>query len=276
MNGIFELAIFGNYTLKCQKMETSKFSTSGSMQFIHQTAKIGMSFTCGNFSVIEEGVEIGDDCTIGHNVVIHAGTKIGNSVRIDSNTVVGKQPLRSKKSIFKSNKNYEPAAIGNECLIGAQVVIYTGCEIGNNVLIADSAAIREDVKVGELTIVGRSCTIENLTTIGRECKLETNSYITAYSVIEDNCFIAPGVVTTNDNFLGRTMERFKHFKGVTVRKGGRIGGGAVILPGLEIGEDAVVAAGAVVTKNVPAGKIFAGVPAKEFGDVPTEQLLKNQ
>jgi acetyltransferase-like isoleucine patch superfamily enzyme len=95
-------------------------------------------------------------------------------------------------------------------------------------------------------------------------------------VLEDFCFIAPGVVTTNDNYLGRTEERFKHFKGVIVRKGGRIGGGAVILPGLEIGEDAIIAAGSVVTKNVPARQIFAGIPAKYFKDTPKEQLLENQ
>jgi serine O-acetyltransferase len=244
--------------------------------FIHNSAKIGNNADIGKFAVIEEDVIIGNDCIIGHNVVIRKGTKIGNSVRIDDNTVVGKQPLRSKRSIFKSDKKYTPAIIGDECLIGALVVIYTGCEISNNVLIADSAAVREDVKIGEFTIIGRSCTVENFTTIGKKCKLETNSYITAYSVVEDYCFIAPGVVTTNDNYLGRTEERFKHFKGVTVRKGGRIGGGAVILPGIEIGEDAVIAAGAVVTKNVPAKEIYIGMPAKRFKDTPPEQLLENQ
>ncbi len=257
-------------------METGKFlSTMGNM-FIDGSAKIGNNCVIGQFSVIEKDVVIGDDCQIGHNVVIHTGTKIGNGVRIDANSVIGKQPLRSKRSIFKVDKIYEPAVIGDECLIGAQVIVYTGCKIANNVLIADSAAIREDVTVGEYTIIGRSCTVENFTTIGKKCKLETNSYITAYSIIEDYCFIAPGVITTNDNFLGRTEERFKHFKGVTIRKGGRIGGGAVILPGIEIGEDAVVAAGAVVTKNVPAKTIYAGIPAKELRDVPPEQLLENQ
>jgi acetyltransferase-like isoleucine patch superfamily enzyme len=209
-------------------------------------------------------------------VVIREGTSIGKSVRIDDNTVIGKQPLRSKRSIFKSTKAYDPAVIGDECLIGAQVVVYTGCEIANNVLIADSAAIREDVRIGEYTIIGRSCTVENFTTIGKKCKLETNSYITAYSLLEDYCFIAPGVITTNDNYLGRTEERFKHFKGVTIRKGGRIGGGAVILPGIEIGADAVVAAGSVVTRNVPPKEIYLGAPAKKFRDTPPEQLVENQ
>jgi acetyltransferase-like isoleucine patch superfamily enzyme len=256
--------------------EKGKYTSKDNPFIIDSSANIGENFSCGNYCVIEKNVTIGKDCSFGHNVVVHEGTVIGSSVRIDDNTVIGKQPLRSKRSIFKSDKVYLPAVIGDECLIGAQVVVYTGCEIANNVLVADSAAVREDVKIGEYTIVGRSCTVENFTTIGRKCKLETNSYITAYSVLEDFCFIAPGVVTTNDNYLGRTEERFKHFKGVTIRKGGRVGGGAVILPGLEIGEDAIVAAGAIVTKNVPARKIFAGVPAKELRDTPKEQLLENQ
>ena len=257
-------------------LKTGSFVSESNFCFIDPSCKIAKNTTIGNFCVIEKNSEIGSDCIIGHNVVIHEGTKIGNSVRIDDNTVIGKQPLRSKRSIFKSDKIYKPAVIGNECLIGAQVVVYVGTEIANNVLIADTAAVREDVKVGEYSIIGRCCTVENFTTIGKKCKLETNCYITAYSVLEDYCFIAPGVTTTNDNYLGRTEERFKHFKGVTVRKGGRIGGGAVVLPGIEIGEDAVVAAGSVVTKNVPAREIYLGIPAKRFRETPKEQLLENQ
>ncbi len=243
---------------------------------IDKTAEIGTGTTFGRHVVVEENVKIGANCQIGHHVVIHAGSVIGDDVRIDDQTVVGKQPMRSKRSIFKDEKKLPPTKIGNGCLIGAGVVVYAGCEIANNVLIADTAAVRENVTVGEYTIIGRGATVENFTTIGKKCKLETGCYITAYSVVEDYCFIAPKVTTTNDNFLGRTEERFKHFKGVTVRKGGRIGGGAVILPGKEIGEDAVVAAGSVVTKNIPARQVWAGVPAKYFGKTPQEQLLENQ
>lgn len=243
---------------------------------IHPTAKIGVNFQAGFYCVIEKDVKIGENCTFGNGVIIKEGSVIGNSVRIDDNSVIGKQPLRSKRSIFKSDKTYASAKIGDDCLIGTHAVVYVGTEIANNVLIADSAAVREEVKIGEYTIIGRSVTVENLTTIGKKCKLETNCYITAYSVIEDFCFIAPGVITTNDNFLGRTEERFKHFKGVTLRRGGRIGGGAIILPGIEIGEDAVVAAGSVVTRNIPPKGIYLGSPAKKFRNTPEEQLLENQ
>ena len=118
--------------------------------------------------------------------------------------------------------------------------------------------------------------IENFCTIGAYCKLETNVYVTAYSEIEDRVFIAPCVATSNDNFIGRTEERFKHFKGVTIKKGARIGVGAVILPGKVIGEDALIAAGALLTGNAESRVIVAGVPAKKFREVPPEQLLENQ
>jgi UDP-2-acetamido-3-amino-2,3-dideoxy-glucuronate N-acetyltransferase len=132
------------------------------------------------------------------------------------------------------------------------------------------------VTVGDRTIVGRGVTVENHCEIGRYCKLESECYITAYSKLGDRVFVAPGVSTSNDNFIGRTKERFKHFKGVTVERGGRIGTGAVILPGKTVGADALVAAGAVLTTDAPARKVVLGCPAKPIRDVPEEQLLENQ
>jgi hypothetical protein len=160
--------------------------------------------------------------------------------------------------------------------VGTGVVLYRGASIDARVLIADLATVRENVTIGRGTIVGRGVTVENVCTIGRYCKLESECYITAYSTLEDRVFVAPGVVTSNDNYVGRTPERFKHFKGVTVRKGGRIGAGSVLLPGVTVGEDALVAAGSVVTRDVPARKIALGAPAKAWRDVPVEQLLENQ
>ena len=243
---------------------------------IDSTAALGMDTTTGEFTVIKANVKIGKNCAIGNNVVIHEGTIIGDNVRIDDCTVIGKQPMRAKRSIFKDEKRMSPAEIADNCLLGAQVVVYSGAKISSGVLIADTAAIRENVTIGEYTIVGRGVTIENFCSIGKKCKLETACYITAYSEVGDYCFIAPGVMTTNDNYLGRTEERFKHFKGITIKKGGRIGGRAIILPGIVIGEDAVVGAGSVVTRDVPPRKVVIGVPAKYFRDTPEDQLLENQ
>ena len=244
--------------------------------FISDKAKLGKNVALDKNIIIEDEVTIGDNCRIGYNVVIRKGTKIGNNVRIDDNTVIGKYPMRATLSIFKEEKNLSPTYISDNCLIGANTVIYIGSSISNNVLIADLASIRENTAIGEYTIVGRGVTVENYVKIGKRCKLESECYITAYSELEDYVFIAPGVVTSNDNYLGRTEERFKHFKGITVKKGARIGANAVILPGETIGEDALVAAGSVVTKDVPPRKIVMGSPARIIRDVPEEQLIKNQ
>ena len=244
--------------------------------FISDKAKLGKNIIFAKNVIIEEDVTIGDNCSLGYNVVIRKGTTIGDNVRVDDNTIIGKFPMRASLSIFKEEKNLPPTHIANNCLIGANTVIYIGSNISNNVLVADLASIRENTAIAEYTIVGRGVTVENFVKIGKRCKLESECYITAYSELEDYVFIAPGVVTSNDNFLGRTEERFKHFKGITVKKGGRIGANAVILPGKIIGEDAVIAAGSVVTKDVPPRKIVMGSPARVIRDVPTEQLIKNQ
>lgn len=223
-----------------------------------------------------DNVILGSNIEFGNNVTIHNNVIIGDNVRIDDNVVLGKLPMAAVNSAVTKKTTLPSLKIGSGCIIGTNAVIYQGANIGSNCLVADLSSIRELVSIGEKTIVGRGVAIENKCTIGSNCKLETNAYITAYSIIEDNVFIAPGVKTSNDNFVGRTKERFDNFKGVIARKGARIGVGAVILPGIELGEDCLVAAGSLVTKNVPAKKIVAGVPAKIFKDVPKEQLLENQ
>jgi len=243
---------------------------------IHSTARIGEGTCHGHFCVFGEQVTIGKGCVIGSNVIIHDGVTIGDNVRIDDNTVIGKWPMKAANSAVTKEQELAPTVIGSDCIIGTGVVIYRGCTIGRKVLIADLSTVRENVTVGDFTIVGRGVAIENYCTIGRYCKLETNVYITAYSELEDRVFVAPCAATSNDNFVGRTEERFKHFKGVTVKRGGRIGVNATILPGKTVGADGLVGAGAVMTTDCPPKKIVVGMPAKVFRDVPEEQLLENQ
>jgi acetyltransferase-like isoleucine patch superfamily enzyme len=244
--------------------------------YLHPSARIGAGTQLGHNSVVHENVVVGETCSIGSGVVIHADSVIGDNVRIDDNTVIGKLPMKAVLSAVTSDQLLKPCVIASHCLIGAMVVIYRGCTLNSQVMVADLASLREDVEVGELTIIGRGVTVENHVKIGSRCKLETEAYITALSEISDGCFIAPEVTFTNDNFLGRTKERFKFHKGVTMRRGARIGANVTVLPGLTLGEDALVAAGSIVTRDVPARKIVMGSPAKIWRDVPTEQLLENQ
>lgn len=243
---------------------------------ISEDAKIGLNVSLGQNVVIEDDVEISSNVTIGHNVVIHSGVRIGQDTIVYDNTVLGKIPFKASSSATTRIKVLPPLTIGDHVTIGANCVIYRGAILKSNVFVGDLASIREDVEIGEYTIIGRGVTVENQTTIGNHVKIEAEAYVTALSTIGDFCFIAPEVAFSNDNYMGRTQERFKHFKGPTLKRGARIGVNATLLPAVTIGEDAVVAAGALVTKDVPDGVIVAGIPAAYFKDVPKEQLLDKE
>jgi acetyltransferase-like isoleucine patch superfamily enzyme len=204
--------------------------------------------------------------------VVYPGTVLGEGVKVLENAVVGKQPSLSPRSTAK-REPLPPTEIGDGTIVSAGAIVFAGTRIGARVILGDQSCVRERVEIGDDVVVGRGSLVENDTTIGALTKIQANAYITAYSTLEDNVFIAPCVVTTNDNFMGRTERRHGLIKGPTIRRGARVGGGAILCPGVEIGEEAFVGAGAVVTKDVPARKLVVGSPARVIRDVPEDELL---
>lgn len=223
--------------------------------------------------VMGEGVEIGADVEIGANVVIHDGTRIGDGCVIQDNVVLGKQPKLSSRSTSKAKAPLAPLELGEGAAVCSGALVYAGTVIGPGAIVGDLATVRERCVLGEGVVVGRGVCIENDVPIGAFTKIQSNSYITAYSELEEHVFVAPCVTTTNDNFMGRTEERHAQIKGAIIRRGARVGGGVVILPGIEIGAEAFVAAGALVTRDVPPGKLVAGLPAQVWRDVPAEEMV---
>ena len=212
---------------------------------------------------------------LGQNVVVYPGTVIGDGCVIGDNAVLGKQPSLSPRSTAR-REPLPPLQLGAGTIVSTGAVVFAGTRIGARVIVGDQACVRERCVVEDDVVIGRGSLVENDTTIGALTKIQAHAYITAYSTLEDNVFIAPCVATTNDNFMGRTERRHQLLKGPTIRRGARVGGAAVLLPGIEIGEEAFVGAGAVVLRDVPPRAVVVGSPARQIREVPADELLENQ
>jgi acetyltransferase-like isoleucine patch superfamily enzyme len=211
---------------------------------------------------------------VGDNVVIYPGTVIADGCRIADNVVLGKQPALSPRSTAR-REELPPLEVGPGTVVSTGAIVFAGTRIGARVIVGDQACVRERCVVGDDVVIGRGSLVENDTTIGALTKIQANAYVTAYSTLEDNVFIAPCVTTTNDNYMGRTEKRHALMRGPTIRRGARVGGAAVLLPGIEIGEEAFVGAGAVVLEDVPPRTVVVGNPARPLRHVSDEELLEN-
>jgi acetyltransferase-like isoleucine patch superfamily enzyme len=204
--------------------------------------------------------------------VVYPRTVMGEGVQVLEYAVVGKQPVLSPRSTAM-REDLPPAVLGAGTIVSTGAVVFAGTTLGARVIVGDQACVRERCAIGDDVVIGRGSLIENDTTVGALTKIQADAYITAYSTLEDQVFIAPCVVTTNDNFMGRTERRHELRKGPTIRRGARVGSAAVLCPGIEIGEEAFVGAGAVVTKDVPPRVIVVGNPARVLREVLDEELL---
>src|SRR3954471_18176440 len=204
---------------------------------------------------------------------VYPGTVLGEGVKVLEGAVVGKQPTLSPRSTAK-REPLPPTELGDGTIVSTGAIVFAGATVGARVILGDQSCVRERVEVGDDVVLGRGSLIENDTTVGARTKIQAGAYITAYCTLEEDVFIAPCVTTTNDNFMGRTERRHELVRGATIRRGARVGGAAVLLPGVEIGEEAFVGAGALVLRDVPPRMVVVGAPARVLREVPAEELLE--
>jgi UDP-2-acetamido-3-amino-2,3-dideoxy-glucuronate N-acetyltransferase len=206
---------------------------------------------------------------------VYPGTVLAEGVRVLEYAVVGKQPALGPKSTAKRDP-LPPAEIGEGTVVSTGAIVFAGATVGAGCILGDQSCVRERVTIADDVVIGRGALVENDTTIGSGTRIQAEAYVTAYATLEEDVFIAPCVVTTNDNFMGRTERRKELMKGPTIRRGARVGGGAILCPGIEVGEEAFVGAGAVVTKDVPPRMVVVGNPARVIRAVAEDELLENQ
>ncbi len=220
--------------------------------------------------LLGEDVEIGEGVTFGAHVVVHAGTVLGDGCTIEDHVVLGKPPRLASRSA--AHGDVGRLRLGAGVTVCAGSVVLAGASVGDGALLGDQSFVRERSTIGADSIIGRGSVVDNDVTLGARVRVQTNVYLTAFTVVEDDVFLGPGAVTTNDDTIGRRPSG-EPLRGATLRRACRIGGGAVLTPGVEVGEEAFVAAAALVTSDVPPRVVVMGIPARVVRDVPPGDLL---
>lgn len=223
--------------------------------------------------LLGEDVQIGAEVAFGAHVVVHAGTVIGAHCTIEDQAVLGKRPRLAASSSARGG-DVGRLELAERVTVCAGAVLFAGAKLGEGAIVGDQAFVRERSVTGAGSVIGRGSVVDNDVALGARVRVQTNVYLAAFTLVEDDVFIGPGVTTTNDDTMGR-HDGQAPLRGPRLGRASRIGAGAVLTPGVQIGEEAFVAAGALVTHDVPARAVVMGVPARIIREVGEEDLLES-
>lgn len=213
-------------------------------------------------------VSIAPDAVIGANVVIYGGTRIDAGAQVQDFVSLGKPSVRGTGA----GQADQATVVGPGAVVGTGAIVYSGAQLGANSFAADQSVVRDRVRLGERSLLGTYCAIGVESEIGDDVSIQAYSVFAQFTRIEDEVFVGPFVVGVNDNSLNRHDQQLPF---VHLRRACRIAGNVQINPGIEIGEEAFVAAASLVTRDVPARAKMLGTPARQIGEVTDAELLEN-
>lgn len=216
--------------------------------------------TIHSSAIVSADAHIGDGVTIGPFSVVHAGATIGPGSTIGSHCVLG-EPTAD----FYGGPQDEvrPCVIGPSSVIRSHTVIYQGASIGPGFECGHRVTIREGSVIGTGVRIGTQSDLQGDLVVGDYVRMHSSVFIPARTTIEDFVWLFPGVTLTNDPHPPSDSCT----QGPTIRRFAAVGARAVVMPGIEIGEHALVGAMSLVTKDVPGRTVVVGAPAKQIGPV---------
>ena len=232
---------------------------------IGENVILGENVTLGHNCIIEDGVTIGSNSFIDSNTIIRSGVTLGDNAFVGANCIIGEYWM---DFILDRQQHIHPLTIGKDALIRSGSILYAGSVIGDGFQTGHQVTIREKAQIGDHVSVGTLSDIQGNCQIGNYVRLHSNVHIGQLSVVDDFVWIFPYVVLTND-----PTPPSNNFLGVHIHPFAIVATGTVVMPGIEIGQDALIGAGAIVTKNVDSYAVAVGNPAKPISDV---RKIKNK
>lgn len=240
---------------------------------------IGSKVSFGRNVILDGNVSIGDRCRIGNNVLIRSAD-IGDDCVIEDNATIGYQTLTGafyEQDGPKTNQE-KPlrVSMGNHVLVRTGALVYLDAAIGSHCWLNHGAVLREQCQLGDHSLLGSYTLIDGNVSIGSRCVLHNHVMVSRNTVIENCVFVGPNVTFTSNTPIGHLRGLSNENRSPVLRFGCAIGGGATLGPAVEIGQEAQVAAGAMVVKDVEPFTIVAGVPAKKLKDIGSENRIQLQ
>ena len=223
-------------------------------------------------AVIGAGAVLGEGVQVGAHSVIHDGVRLGAGCVVEDLVVLGKRP-RLRRGSSAAAVELGDLVLGDGVTVCCGAVVYAGAEVGADSIIGDQAQVREGSRIGARSVVGRASCVDFNAVVGDRVSIQTGVYVTSWAVVEDDVFLGPGVLMTNDDTMG-CHPKGEPLAAPVVRRAARVGGAAVLVPGVEIGPEAFIGAGAVVTRDVAAREVVLGVPARVVRRVADGELLE--
>lgn len=205
----------------------------------------------------------------GRNVYIHESVRHYGKNYVGDNCVVLEEvilgyptadvllELRAKR-MAAEYLDYQGTTIGENAVIRSHSVFYRDAVTGHHVRTGHRVTVREGCRIGDHVLIGSNVVIDNNCQLGSYISIQSNAYIPTGTEIGDYVFLGPGCVILNDRYPIRGASKLE---GTILERGVTVGANATILPGVRLGEGCFVAAGAVVTKDVPKWHLAIGSPA---------------